>query len=68
VGEEMGMTPSHIAGAILRETDLPPGKIGTIDIRARHTFVDVATEHATEIVGKLNRTKIKGHLAKAKLA
>jgi ATP-dependent RNA helicase DeaD len=68
VGEAMGMTPSDIAGTIQGETGLPPGKVGTIDIRARHTFVDVATEHATEIVGKLNRTKIKGHLVKAKLA
>lgn len=68
VGEEMGMTPSHIVGAILGETGLPPATVGSIDIRARHSFVDVATEYANHIVTKLNRTKIKGHLLKAKLA
>ncbi|MCG3148144.1 MAG: ATP-dependent RNA helicase DeaD [Verrucomicrobiae bacterium] len=68
VGEEMGMTPSHIVGAILGETGLAPASVGTIDIRARHTFVDVANEHAAHIVAKLNRTKIKGHVLKAKLA
>lgn len=62
------MTPSHIVGAILGETGLPPATVGSIDIRARHSFVDVATEYANHIVTKLNRTKIKGHLLKAKLA
>ncbi|MEI6082905.1 MAG: DEAD/DEAH box helicase [Verrucomicrobiota bacterium] len=68
VGEEMGMTPGHVVGAILGETGLNPDAIGTVDIRARHLFVDVATEHAALVVKKLNRTRIKGHPLKAKLA
>jgi ATP-dependent RNA helicase DeaD len=68
VGEEMHITPNHVVRAILGETDLPPATVGTVDIRARHLFVDVATEHADRIIKKLNRTRINGHPLKAKLA
>jgi ATP-dependent RNA helicase DeaD len=68
VGEEMGITPGHVVGAILGETGLKPEVVGTVDIRARHLFVDVATEHAPRIVSKLNRTRIKGHVLKVRAA
>jgi hypothetical protein len=39
-----------------------------VDIRERHLFVDVASEHANSIISKLNRAQIKGRKAKAKVA
>jgi DbpA RNA binding domain len=42
--------------------------VGTVDIRERHLFVDVAAEHAPSIISKLNRTRIKNQKLKVKLA
>ena len=68
VGEEMGIAARDVVGAILGETGLPAAVVGTVDIRARHLFVDVTSEHASGILSKMNRTKIKGHKLKAKVA
>ena len=68
IGSEMGVGPGDIVGAILGETGLPSGVVGVVDIRERHLFVDVAEEHANGIIAKLNRTRIKGHKVKTKLA
>jgi hypothetical protein len=46
-----------------------PGKVvGTIDVRERHLFTDVASEHVNSIVEKLHRSELKGHKIKVKLA
>lgn len=66
IGEEMGVTVGHIVGAILGETGLEPSVIGTVDVRARHLFADVASQHAAKIVAKLNRTRFKGHPMKVR--
>ncbi len=68
VGAEMGVSEPDIVNTILGQTGLPRQAVGTVDIRERHAFVDVASEHANSIVPKLNRTQIKGHKAKVKLA
>ena len=68
VGSEMGVGPGDVVGAILGETGLPSGTVGTVDIRERHVFVDVAAEHANGIIAKLNRTRIKGQKLKVKVA
>jgi ATP-dependent RNA helicase DeaD len=68
VGEEMGVAARDVVGAILGETGLPAPTVGTIDIRERHLFVDVASDHARAIIAKLNRTSIKGNRLKVKVA
>ncbi len=68
VGEEMGVLPGDVVGAILGETGLPANVVGVVDIRARHLFVDVAAEHANSIIAKLNRAQIKGNRVKVKPA
>ena len=60
VGEEMGIVPIDIVNSIAGETGLPGKIVGKVDIRERHSFVDVATEHANAILAKLNRAEIKG--------
>jgi ATP-dependent RNA helicase DeaD len=64
----MGIAAPDVVGAILGETGLPAGTVGTVDIRERHLFVDVKAEHARAIIAKLNRTQIKDRKAKVKLA
>ena len=67
-GAEMGVSESDIVGTILGETGLPRKVVGGVDIRERHLFVDVASEHANSIISKLNRAQIKGRKAKVKVA
>ncbi len=68
VGEEMGIVPGDVVGAILGETGLPGKVVGTVDIRERHLFVDVASEYANGIIAKMNRARIKGNKLKVKEA
>jgi hypothetical protein len=68
VGGESGVAPIDIVNIIAGETGLPGNVVGTVDIRGRHLFADVAAEHANAIIAKLNRTQIKGHKLKVKVA
>jgi ATP-dependent RNA helicase DeaD len=68
VGEEMGVVPIDIVNSIAGETGLPGKVVGKVDIRERHSFVDVAAEHANAILAKLNRAEIKSHKVKIKAA
>jgi ATP-dependent RNA helicase DeaD len=68
IGEKMGVAASDVVGAILGETGLPARVVGAVDIRERHLFVDVATEHANGIISKLNRARIKNQKLKVKVA
>lgn len=68
LGEEHGIKPIDIVNTVAGETGLPGKVVGTVDVRERHLFVDVASEHVHGIVAKLNRTQIKGHKVKVKVA
>lgn len=68
LGEAMGVTPIDIVNAVSGETGLPGKVVGTVDVRERHLFLDVASEHAHGIIAKLNRAQIKGHKVKVKVA
>ncbi|HWQ90738.1 MAG TPA: DbpA RNA binding domain-containing protein, partial [Clostridia bacterium] len=65
---EMGIAAGDVVGTILGETGLPAKTVGAVDIRERHLFVDVASEHANAIISKLNRTQMRSHKLKVKLA
>jgi ATP-dependent RNA helicase DeaD len=68
VGAEMGVAAGDVTAAIMGETGLPAKTIGAVDIRERHLFVDVASEHAKAIIARLNRTMLKGRKLKVKVA
>ena len=68
IGEEMGIKPIDIVNTIAGETGLPGKVVGKVDIRERHLFVDVASEHVKGIIAKLNRSQIKEHKLKVKVA
>ena len=67
IGEAAGISPIDIVNAVA-ETGLSGKVVGTIDVRERHLFADVDREHAESIVEKLNRSTLKGHKLKVKLA
>ncbi|MGV3772735.1 MAG: DEAD/DEAH box helicase [Verrucomicrobiales bacterium] len=68
IGSEQGVTPPEILESIQGQTGLSGKAIGFIDIRERHSFVDVAAEHANSVISKLNRAKIGDKRVKVKLA
>jgi ATP-dependent RNA helicase DeaD len=68
LGTEMGVSETDVVAAILGQTGLPRTVIATVDLRDRHVFVDVASEHANSIIAKLNRSQIKGRKARVKVA
>jgi len=68
LGEEQGMKPIDFVNAIAGQTGLPGKVVGTVDVRERHSFVDVDSEHANGIIAKLNRGEVNGHKLKVKIA
>lgn len=68
LGEAQGIKPIDVVNSVAGETGLPGKVVGTVDVRERHLFVDVASEHANSILAKLNRTQINGHKVKVKVA
>ena len=68
VGAETGVSANDIVATILGHTGLPKNVVGPVDVRGRHTFVDVASEHARGIIAKLNRAEVKGRKARVKVA
>jgi ATP-dependent RNA helicase DeaD len=68
VGAELGINIGAVVELILGETGLPRQTVGYVDVRERHTFVDVISEDAPGIIAKLNRTRLKGQRIKVKLA
>lgn len=67
-GSASGLQAQDVVSAIQGHTGLPAAVVGLVDIRERHTFVDVATEHVNSIVSKLNRAQIKNLSLKVKVA
>ena len=68
LGEEQGVKPIDFVNAIAGTTGLPGKVVGTVDIRERHAFVDVDSEHANGIIAKMNRAEVGGHKVKVKVA
>jgi len=68
LGDVQGIKPIDIVNAVAGETGLPGKVVGTVDVREKHLFVDVETEHVNGILAKLNRANIKGHKVKVKEA
>jgi ATP-dependent RNA helicase DeaD len=60
-GRKHLVTAEELVGKIAGVTRLPAQVIGAIDIRQRHSLVDVASEHAEFIARKLTGIRIRGH-------
>ncbi|HRE06427.1 MAG TPA: DEAD/DEAH box helicase [Opitutaceae bacterium] len=60
VGRKNLVTPADVVGKIAGVTRLPAQIVGAIDIRQRHTLVDVLDEHAAFVLEKLKGIRVKG--------
>lgn len=67
VGKEHGITPGDVKGCILGETGVIADSVGYIDLRERHSFVDVSSGNVSTILPKLNRAHLGGRKLKAKV-
>lgn len=68
VGRKQLVTPADVVGKIAGVTRLPAEIVGAIDIHQRHLLVDVASEHATLVMAKLNGIRVKGEPLQVTLA
>lgn len=68
VGRKNRITPADVVGKIAGVTRLPASVVGAIDIRQRHTLVDVSDEHLPMILEKLKGIRIKGQTLAPTLA
>ena len=59
VGHAHGVLPGNIVGAIANEAGIDGKRIGHIDIREDHSYVDLPTL-PDEVVGQLQKTRIRG--------
>ena len=68
VGRKELVTPGDLVGKIAGVTRLPANVVGAIDIHQRHSLVDVKSEHAELVLGKLNGIRMKGESLKVAVA
>lgn len=67
VGEMDGVRPGDLVGAITNEAGISKAEIGRVDIRERHSTVEVATAVANTVVSKLTGVSIRGRRALVKI-
>jgi ATP-dependent RNA helicase DeaD len=59
VGHEHGVLPGNIVGAIANEAGIDGKRIGHIDIREDHSYVDLPTL-PEEVLGQLQKVRVRG--------
>lgn len=67
VGEMDGVRPGDLVGAITNEAGLSKAEIGRVEVRERHSTVEVATAVANTVVSKLTGVSIRGRRALVKI-
>ena len=68
IGKRKGVSPRHILGAIMNETNIPRKTVGDIDMYDKFTFVEIPSEYVEDVVKRLNNKRIKGNKVKVELA
>ena len=66
LGDQRGVRPKDIVGAIANEADIPGHDIGSIEIGEKHTLVEVPESVADKVIRALSRTTIKGQRVSAR--
>lgn len=60
IGTEDGVRAGDIVGAIAGEAGIPGSSIGKVDIRDKHSLVEVETGKVQEVIRKMNGLQIRG--------
>ncbi len=67
LGKSAGIAPGHIVGAIANETGIPGRSIGKIEIFDKYTTFEVPADVSELVITTLNKTKIMGRKASARI-
>jgi ATP-dependent RNA helicase DeaD len=67
VGEMDKVRPGDLVGAFTNEAGISRSELGRVEVRERHSTVEVATGVADAVVAKLNGVSIKGRRAMVKV-
>jgi ATP-dependent RNA helicase DeaD len=65
-GEQRGIRPKDLVGAIAGEADIPGTSIGAIQIGERHSIVEVPESVAEKVIRALSKATLKGQRVTAK--
>jgi ATP-dependent RNA helicase DeaD len=65
-GEQRGIRPKDLVGAIAGEADIPGTSIGAIQIGERHSIVEVPESVAEKVIRALSKATLKGQRVIAK--
>ena len=60
VGRKQLITPADLVGKIAGVTRLPANCVGAIDIKQRHSLIDVAEGDADTVLQKMAGVRVKG--------
>jgi ATP-dependent RNA helicase DeaD len=60
IGKAAGIRPQDLVGAIANETGIESKQIGAIAIGDRHSFVEVASDVADQVIATMREKKIRG--------
>ena len=67
VGEMDNVRPADLVGAVTNEAGISRNELGRVEVRERHSTVEVATPVANAVVAKLTGVTIKGRRVLAKI-
>jgi ATP-dependent RNA helicase DeaD len=65
-GDQRGVRPKDLVGAIANEAHIPGESIGAIEIREDHSLVEVPESVADKVIRALSKTTIKGQRVTAR--
>jgi ATP-dependent RNA helicase DeaD len=65
-GDQRGVRPKDLVGAIANEAHIPGESIGAIEIREDHSLVEVPESVADKVIRALAKTTIKGQRVTAR--
>ncbi|MCU0698000.1 MAG: DEAD/DEAH box helicase [Myxococcaceae bacterium] len=60
IGKKAGIRPQDLVGAIANEAGIESKQIGAIAIGDRHSFVEVASDVADQVISTMRSSKIRG--------
>lgn len=67
IGEMDGVRPGDLVGAITNEAGVSKAELGRVEIRERHSTVEVATAVANTVVSKMTGVTVRGRRVMAKI-
>jgi ATP-dependent RNA helicase DeaD len=67
VGSMDNVRPGDLVGAITNEAGISKAELGKVDVRERHSTVEVATSVANSVVAKLTGVSIRGRRVVARV-